>query len=125
MLLEPGFALQPGWADGIRARHQAMLATPWRDVMSIAFYEMNADFHQGLAAACGNRFLLQAVQQQNRLRRVSNYEFGFAGDPARMTARVVANCTDHLRILDAVEAGTMEVAAALMRLHLQQAQLLR
>lgn len=125
VLLEPGFALLAGWADSIRARHLEMLATPWRDVLSIAFYEMNADFHQGLAAACGNRFLLQAVQQQNRLRRVSNYEFGFAGDRARMTARVVANCTDHLRILDAVEAGTMEVAAALMRLHLQQAQSLR
>jgi DNA-binding GntR family transcriptional regulator len=124
-LLEPGHTLAAGWIASTRARHQAMLSTPWRDVSSIAFYEMNADFHQGLAAGSNNRFLLQAVQQQNRLRRVSNYEFSFVRDGEQGAARVSTNCTDHLGILDAVEAGDMEVAAALMRRHLQQAQLLR
>ena len=45
---------------------------PWSDTASIALYEMNAAFHEGLAAASGNRYLLVAVQQQNRLRRFSS-----------------------------------------------------
>jgi DNA-binding GntR family transcriptional regulator len=105
-LLEPGFRLDPAWAAEMRRRHQEMLAMPWSETASIVLYEMNAAFHEGLAAVSGNRFLLVAVQQQNRLRRFGNYDWTFGYE------RVVVNCREHLAILDRLEAGEREAAAA-------------
>lgn len=118
-LLEPGFAIEPGWIDEMRARHHETLKRPWRDSSAIAFYEMNADFHEGLAAASGNRFVHAAIRRQNQLRRLSNYDWIFGFE------RVEVNCTEHLQILDYVAAGDREVASALMRRHLQRASTLR
>ncbi|WP_456686558.1 GntR family transcriptional regulator, partial [Bradyrhizobium sp. P5_C11_2] len=118
-LLEPGFRLDPAWAADMRRRHQEMLAMPWSDTASIALYEMNAAFHEGLAAASGNRYLLVAVQQQNRLRRFGNYDWTFGHE------RVIVNCREHLAILDQLEAGQHEAAAALLRRHLEGAAKLK
>ncbi|MBW7969670.1 GntR family transcriptional regulator [Bradyrhizobium sp. BR 10289] len=118
-LLEPGFRLDPAWAAEMRRQHQEMLAMPWSDTASIALYEMNAAFHEGLAAASGNRYFLVGVQQQNRLRRFGNYDWTFGHQ------RVIVNCREHLAILDQLEAGENEAAAALMRRHLEGAQKLK
>jgi len=118
-LLEPTFKLDPAWAAEMRRQHQDMLAMPWSETASIALYEMNAAFHEGLAAASGNRYLLVAVQQQNRLRRFANYDWTFGHE------RVVVNCREHLAILDQLEAGQHEAAAALMRRHLEGAAKLK
>jgi DNA-binding GntR family transcriptional regulator len=92
-----------------------MLATAWRETMSIALYEMNAQFHEGLVAGSHNRYLLVAIQQQNRLRRFANYDWTFGHE------RVVVNCREHLEMLDRLENGDQEAAAALMRKHLDAA----
>ncbi|WP_044589129.1 GntR family transcriptional regulator [Bradyrhizobium sp. LTSPM299] len=118
-LLEPGFQLDPGWAAEMRQRHEETLREPWKETASIALYEMNAAFHEGLAAASGNRFLLVAVQQQNRLRRFANYDWVFGYE------RVVVNCREHLAILDRLDAGEHEVAAQLLRGHLERAAMLK
>jgi DNA-binding GntR family transcriptional regulator len=118
-LREPGFALPPGWSAGMRARHQAMIAGPWSEGMAVQLFEMNAEFHEGLAAASGNRFMLLAVQQQNRIRRFVNYDWGHGRE------RMVASCSEHLEILDRLDAGDQEVAALLMQRHLEKASRLR
>jgi DNA-binding GntR family transcriptional regulator len=118
-LLEPGFRLDPAWAAEMRHRHQEMMALRWSETASIALYEMNAAYHEGLAAASGNRFFLVAVQQQNRLRRFANYDWTFGHE------RVLVNCREHLAILDRLEAGKREAAAALLRRHLEAAAKLK
>ena len=118
-LREPGFRCDPAWIAEMRRRHDEMLAMPWSDTASIALYEMNAAFHEGLAAASGNRYMLLAVQQQNRLRRFANYDWTYGYE------RVVVNCREHLRILDRIEAGDCAGAARLMRLHLEGAAKLK
>ncbi|KJC40184.1 GntR family transcriptional regulator [Bradyrhizobium sp. LTSP849] len=114
-LLEPGYRLAPGWIEDMRERHQDMLATPWSETTSIALYEMNAQFHEGLVAGAHNRYLLVAIQQQNRLRRFSNYDWTHGHE------RVVVSCREHLQILDRLETEDRESAAALMRQHLDAA----
>ena len=114
-LLEPGFRLAPGWIEDMRERHHDMLATPWNDASSIALYEMNAQFHEGLVAGAHNRYLLVAIQQQNRLRRFANYDWTHGHE------RVVVSCREHLEILDRLETGDRATAAALMRQHLDAA----
>lgn len=118
-LLEPTFRIEQVWIDEMRARHRETLTQPWRDSSAVAFYEMNADFHEGLAAASGNRFVHAAIKRQNQLRRLSNYDWVFGFE------RVRVNSTEHLQMLDYIEAGDMEVASALMRRHLQRASTLR
>ena len=115
VMLEPGFQLDPGWIAEMRARHVEALGRPWRESSSIAFYEMNADFHEGLAAATGNRFFHSAMRRQNQLRRLSNYDWDQGME------RVRVNCTEHMGMLDHLEAGENEVASALMRSHLLRA----
>lgn len=118
-LLEPGYRLAPAWIADMRARHGRMLAETWSETSSPAFYEMNAAFHAGLAAGAGNRFLSAAVEQQNGLRRARNYDWVYGA------GRVVVNCREHLELLDRIEAGEMELAAALLRRHLVRAAALR
>jgi DNA-binding GntR family transcriptional regulator len=118
-LLEPNFRCDPAWIAEMRRRHEEMMAVPWRDTASIAFYEMNAAFHEGLAAASGNRYFLVAVQQQNRLRRFGNYDWTYGYE------RVVVNCREHLEMLRQIEAGDRVAAAELMRRHLEAASKLK
>ncbi len=117
-LLEPGFRLDPAWAADMRARHGRMLTQPWHDSAAVAFFEMNADFHEGLAAASGNRFVQSAVRRQNQSRRLSNWRWGFGVE------RVEVTCREHLEILDFLDRGDREVASALMRRHLERASAL-
>ncbi|HSW04439.1 GntR family transcriptional regulator [Aquabacterium sp.] len=118
-LREPGFALAPGWSAQMRARHKAMLGQRWHDGAAVELFEMNAAFHEGLAAASGNRFVLMAMQQQNRMRRFINYEWGLGRE------RMVVSCSEHLEILDRLDAGDREVAAVLLQRHLDKAGQLR
>jgi len=62
-LLEPGYRLAPGWIGEMRRKHHDMLTAPWNETSSIALYEMNAQFHEGLVAGANNRYLLVAIQQ--------------------------------------------------------------
>lgn len=115
-LVEPGFTLDRAWAAEMRDRHEQALAQPWSDTSSVAFFEMNAAFHEGLARQSGNRFIQLAVAQQNRVRRFRNYNWTLGVE------RVVVNCRQHLEILDRLEDGDGEVAALLMRRHIEQAR---
>ena len=111
-LLEPGFKPSQQWMRQMREAHEAALNMEWRPGASIAFFEMNAAFHEGLAEASGNRFFHAAIQQQNRLRRFQNYDWTYGVE------RVVVSTREHLEILDEIERGDLEVASLKMRRHL-------
>lgn len=81
------------------------------------WFRVNASFHEGLAACSGNRFLVDAVRQQNNLRRMQE-SYSFIDLPMQ---RVEQSCREHIAILDAVEAGDMQGAEDLLRRHLRQA----
>jgi DNA-binding GntR family transcriptional regulator len=117
-LLEPGYTLDRARAQQVRRDHEAIIATPRNKLSRIRifnFYDMNAEFHELLAAGSGNSFLLQAVQQQNRLRRLLVYNWTYPLE------RIVESCVEHMELLTAVEKGEMEWAATLMRRHLELA----
>ncbi len=113
-LLEPDFHADPEWLSDMRKAHQRYLARRWRAADAIDFFEMNAAFHLGLVAFSGNRFLIQATEQQNALRRLRNYSWRLGEE------RVQVSCAEHLAILDAVAAGDLPLAAERMRRHLKQ-----
>ncbi len=112
-ILEPAFSLNAGWARTIRQLHESSLTSPWSEASSISFFEMNASFHEGIAAASGNRFFLESMRRQNRLRRLANYNWRHGFE------RVRENYAEHMAVLDHLEGGDFEMAALLMRRHLQ------
>lgn len=111
-ITSPDFSLDPAWIATMRARHEETLAAKWTETSSVTLFEMNAEFHLGISAASGNRYIEEAMHRQNQLRRLSNYNWNYGPD------RVVTTCREHLEILARLEAGENEVASALMRRHL-------
>jgi len=116
-LLQPGFELDREWARASRARHLAFRRRPWRKTLAVEFFGMNADFHEQLARCSGNRYLLDAVQRQNRVRSFLNYQWTYGVE------RVQASIDEHLGILDALEGGDNRRAAQLMRAHIETARM--
>lgn len=111
-ILSPEFSLPSGWISSMKARHKAMMESPWVETSSVTLFEMNAEFHLGISAASGNRYIEEAMRRQNQLRRLSNYNWQYG------PVRVAVTCNEHLEILDRLEESDNEVAAALMRRHL-------
>ncbi len=122
LTIEPaGFLLstfRPDLAALERCRLQHVHFESHPDIAAVdrrQLFEADAAFHEMCAEVSGNAFFLQAIQQQNRLRRL--LEFG--GYTNRR--RVRDWCVEHLAIIAAVRSGAREGAAALMRAHLSRA----
>lgn len=116
-LRSPGFRADPAQLAPIRRAHQRVLDDGGRGTGGDDWFRINATFHESLAACSGNRFLVDAVRQQNNLRRMQE-SAGFEELPAE---RIEQSCREHMTILDAVESGDIEWAEALLRQHLRQA----
>jgi len=114
ILLQPGFKLDRAWAEKAHGQHQKLRKKPWRAGDGIAFHAVNADFHEQLARCSGNRTMLKAIQNQNKLR---HFLIGHWDYPME---QVYSAIDDHLEILAALEAGYADKAAALMLHHLTQ-----
>jgi DNA-binding GntR family transcriptional regulator len=101
-----------------RSRMQHLYLTAHPDIAAVSstqLFETDAAFHEMFAEFSGNMFVLQAIQQQNRLRKLME----FAGYVNRR--RVRDWCGEHLAIIDAVAAGNYAKAGELMREHLTHA----
>lgn len=113
-LQEPGFRVDRHQFARSRAAHEAFIADLHRSPSVERFFEINAGFHAMLAACSGNRFLLQAMEAQNALRRLTEYaDYGELD-----AAALLKSCREHLAILDALEQGDLNWAVILMRQHL-------
>ncbi|HET7889253.1 MAG TPA: GntR family transcriptional regulator [Bradyrhizobium sp.] len=122
LTLEPaGFLLptfKPDHAaiERMRLQHLYLASHPnIASVNNMQLFETDAAFHEMCAEASGNAFFSQAVQSQNRLRRL--LEFGSYFD----SRRVREWCREHLGIIEAVASGNFALASTRMHAHLQQA----
>ncbi|MGL6018043.1 MAG: FCD domain-containing protein, partial [Gibbsiella quercinecans] len=100
----------------LRLQHIYLISHP--DILAVdgrQIFDTDASFHEMLAEFSGNIFVLQAIQQQNRLRRL--LEFGSYTNKQRVREW----CEEHVAIIDAVLDKRMDAAAEMMRSHLQSA----
>lgn len=115
-LLTPNLHVDRQMLKRLRAQHLRLITHPnVTQVPAKEIFETDAAFHELLAEASGNLFVLQAIQQQNRLRRL--LEFGSYHNKRR----VKEWCEEHVAIIDALRENKQEQAAELMRKHLQYA----
>ena len=115
-LLSPHLRVDRSLLKRLRAQHLRLITlADITQVPAREIFETDASFHEMLAEASGNLFVLQAIQQQNRLRRL--LEFGSYHNKRR----VKEWCEEHVAILDALRDNKVTQAAELMRAHLQSA----
>lgn len=113
---EKAFKTDLGMLDQSRQAHQDFLRLGATKQTPVAFFDMNARFHEMLAGFSGNRFVLQAVRQQNQLRRVEEYR-----RHVRNPIDLSGPCHEHLAIITALEQEDLELATLLLHQHLVQA----
>ena len=111
-LLAATFKLDREWASQSLVRHLEFRRAPWRDTLTVEFYEMNSEFHEQLARCSGNRYMLSAVQRQIQLGTFMNHQWVYGAE------RVLASIDEHLAILNALAANRNQDAAVIMEGHL-------
>lgn len=115
-LLTPGFRAAPAAFRLLRAEHVAMLdgpASSRRD--PAALFDLDARFHEVLAQASCNPFVVAAIRQQNTLRRLLELA------SYRNRARTAQWLREHIAILDALLRDDRAAAAMHLREHLERA----
>ncbi|WP_010140205.1 GntR family transcriptional regulator [Oceanicola sp. S124] len=115
-LRDPGFAADPVQLAELRAQQSRLSDTPVDRIKGGEWFEANANFHATLVSWAGNRFLSEAIERQNGLRRMTEV----AEFTELSTARIRKAARDHLAILDAIEAGDREGAATILYRHLSR-----
>lgn len=112
----PNFKADKAAIERSRLQHLYLISHP--DIERVdrqVLYDTDVQFHEMLAEFSGNPFHLQAIQQQNRLRRLLEFS-GY-----RNRRRVKDWCGEHLEILDQVLKQNIDQAAQLLTLHLSNA----
>ena len=115
-LLMATFAADPARLALLRERQEGILRGGYLSMSARELFEANCEFHETLAAWSGNRFILESLVRVDGLRRLVEYRQA-RGD--RQPRRDQAS--EHVQILDALEAGDREGAAARLRQHLKAA----
>ena len=122
LTLEPACFLLPTFKpdlaaiERMRLQHLYLISHP--DIAAVSgaqLFETDAAFHEMCAEFCGNSFFVQAIQHQNRLRRL--LEFGSYFN----SRRVQDWCREHVAIIEAIAAGDFGRASKKMRIHLEHA----
>lgn len=112
-LLSPGFEVDLARLQLLRGGMESLLACPVEGFDVQQFRELDIAFHELIAQSCGNRFIADALLRHQRLRRLPNLL------PMVSLHRLQEALREHLRIIEQIERGQLEIAADLLRLHLR------
>lgn len=115
-ILHPNFQIDSEQLTACRLEHLDLIdaVESGRDV-AMWLYDTDSNFHELIASFSQNGFFTQAIQNQNRLRRMMEYR-GYSN-----RNRIINWCNEHLKIIDALERSRFARAAELMRIHLNSA----
>lgn len=111
-MLEPTFHLDRQVLADLRRVQERMLEIDIDRLPAERLLENGAEFHEELLRLSGNPFLHMSLVRVNRMRRLLEYRATID------RARLVVQCNDHLRILDALDRNEVIEASYLMRQHL-------
>ncbi|TKT76318.1 GntR family transcriptional regulator [Aquamicrobium sp. LC103] len=116
-LLVPDYKPDSGQIKSLERDQRGILERPFRAISRTDWFSVNANFHETIVSWSGNRFLVQSLQRQNSLRRMTELT-----DFSRLSkTRLNEACKDHLGILEAIAGGDYKFAAALLHRHITRA----
>jgi len=111
-LMEPTFRIDKAAFANARRIQTEMLEGDIFKLPRPMLFKHGSEFHEMLTRCSGNRFFIEAMARQNQLRRFMEYK------AAANRKRLVRQCQEHLEMLDLIESGSRDHAAAFMRMHL-------
>lgn len=111
-LLDPAFVLAPKTGARLRREQEDLLARVANQPDPREVFELNSGFHLALMQASNNRFFADAGLRVTHLRRLVGYVI------AQDHSRLAAQTTEHLAILERIEAGDRVGAAGCLVDHL-------
>lgn len=111
-MLEPTFRLDRGVLADLRRIQERMLDSDIERLPAEQLLENGSHFHEELLRLSGNPYLHMSLVRSNRMRRLLEYRAPID------RSRLFVQCTDHLRILDALDHNDTIEASYLMRQHL-------
>ncbi|WP_426956563.1 GntR family transcriptional regulator [Muricoccus radiodurans] len=112
-LLSPGFVADPVVIARLRREQGMLIAGGLAKLPRTEVFRLNAGFHEDLAALSGNAFFVDGIKRVNRLRRLIEYRKFLDNERLRSQGE------EHLALLNLIEAGKREEAAAFLRRHLE------
>jgi DNA-binding GntR family transcriptional regulator len=115
-LREPGYRLPPEAIERCRGQQRALLDGGLARFSDAEVFEIGAALHETIVGGSGNPFLIDAMRRVNALRRLLEYR------AKRSREAIVRQCTEHLKLLDLIEAGRMQQAADFLEEHLDVAR---
>lgn len=117
-LREPGFSPDLAQLQELRRQQERLRNAPVKQIAGDEWFEANAQFHATIVSWARNRFLTEAVERQNSLRRMTE-----VAEFTELTAeRIRKAAQDHLAILENIEVGGYEEAARVLHRHLSRTQ---
>jgi DNA-binding GntR family transcriptional regulator len=114
-MLLPSFRADVGQFNRLRAVQTALAKGGYKTWSRAEIFKANNDFHETLVACSQNEFFLDSVKRVNKLRRLIEYHI--TSDRSRLPQQT----SEHLHILDLVEAGRRNEAAAFLYTHIMGA----
>jgi len=116
---EPSYHFDEALFGDLKDRYQHILQSGKNTFNATEMAEMNSQFHEAIAQCSNNRFFLQLVRNQDRLRRLTEHS-GLANPD-----RILTSCREHLDILEALTAGDKSSGAKLLKAHILSASKLK
>jgi DNA-binding GntR family transcriptional regulator len=111
-LLEPGFHVDQPTLNRLAETELALLDGRIETISTDALYDRGVIFHETLAEASGNPFILDALRRVNRVRRLLAYRSMSNRDRYYKQAR------EHLEILELLRHGHIQEASVAMHHHI-------
>jgi DNA-binding GntR family transcriptional regulator len=116
-LLLPTFRIVRPELLRMRDMQSRLLTSSVRGVSSREVFHTDASFHELLGSFSSNSFVLSSIRQQNRLRRLLEYQ------SYPNASRVKAWCLEHISVIDALLDDDQHLAARHLTKHLENARL--
>lgn len=111
-LLEPDFAISQQVINEQRQIQSSILQAPEGTYSDEELLQFGSLFHEAIISSSGNPYFLIALRQVNNMRKLMEYKAPINRE------RIVANCSEHLALLDLLEQGEITAAADALRQHL-------
>lgn len=112
-LLEPGYHMDRDVLERCRATEMRLLAGGVDTDTPDQLHERGVRFHEAVVEGSGNPFFIDTIRRVNRVRRLLAYR------AMKDRKRYKQHCRQHLEVLNLIEQGSNEEAAAMMREHLE------
>jgi DNA-binding GntR family transcriptional regulator len=118
LLVEPAGILEPTFRPdraALRRRREEQRRLVEGGVAGVSgarLFELNSLFHETVAEASGNAFMVEGLARINRLRRLIEYRRTLVPE------RAVVRCREHVELADLLLEGRLAEASAFLRAHL-------